>query len=285
MKATKIALIKLFAGASVAASGLLLTGCSTHTPQHVADHNASPIVNQVVDQNMHAVLWLQNSGEYQALCHQAFNAAKAAVDQAKQTQSQAWAVMVDLDETMLDNSPYAAWMLLNQEPYTPSTWSKWCDAAEATALPGAVDFAQYVTSQGGALFYVSNRDYETLEVTMQNLRKLNFPEVNPSRVLLKTDSSNKAARLQQITDAGYQVVLLLGDNLNDFPQLATWHQNNADRKQITAINKSAFGQRFILLPNPTYGDWEGGMAPNYHELSDAEKLLVRRENLRAWSGE
>lgn len=241
--------------------------------------------DRLVEQSTQSVLWLQNAGEYQALCHQAFNAGKTAVDQIKATQTQPWAIMVDLDETMIDNSPYAAWLLLNNDSYAPATWKAWCEAAEAPAIPGAVDFANYVTAQGGAVFYVSNRTIDTLEVTMQNLRQLNFPEVNASRVFLQTNTSNKQARLQQIEDAGYQVELFVGDNLNDFPELGTWHQNNATRNQAMAAKSEKFGKRLIVLPNPSYGDWEGGMSDGYHGLSEEEKIQVRRESLKAWSGE
>jgi 5'-nucleotidase (lipoprotein e(P4) family) len=263
---------RISVGIAIAAIFQLLSGCVTHAPDRVSD------------QSTQAILWLQNAGEYQALCFQAFNAGKDAVDRATESQVEQWAVVVDLDETMLDNSPYAAWLLLNNSSYAPDTWNAWCEAAEAPALPGAVDFANYVTSKGGTLFYVSNRDNATLRATMQNLRDLKFPEVTPARVFLKTDTSNKEARLQKVSDAGYQVVLLMGDNLNDFPELATWHKSNALRNQGLADNQSDFGQRFILLPNPSYGDWEAGMVEGYHKLSVGEKLRVRRDNLNAWSG-
>jgi 5'-nucleotidase (lipoprotein e(P4) family) len=250
----------------------LLSGCATHAPERISD------------QNTQAVVWMQNSGEYEALCYQAFNAAKKAVDQAKQTQTQRWAVVVDLDETMIDNSPYAAWLLLNQTSYQPATWDAWCEAAEAPAIPGAYDFAQHVVAQGGKLFYVSNRSHDTFDATQKNLRQLGFPEVNETSLLLLKETSNKQARLQKITDAGYRIVLMLGDNLNDFPELDTWHKSNAERNTSAAANQSAFGQRYIVLPNPSYGDWESGMIDGYHKLSAQEKLNVRRDSLKAWSG-
>ncbi|MBT61626.1 MAG: 5'-nucleotidase, lipoprotein e(P4) family [Puniceicoccaceae bacterium] len=262
----------LISSAAVAASLQFLTGCVTHAPERISD------------QSTQAVLWLQNSGEYQALCYQAFNAAKDAVDQAKASQTKPWAVVVDLDETMLDNSPYAAWLLHNQDSYASATWTAWCEAAEAPAIPGALEFAKYVIAQGGALFYVSNRSDEVFDATVKNLQALGFPEPTANRVFLKTDTSNKQARFQKVTDAGYEIVLMIGDNLNDFPEIGTWHQANEPRNQATASYQSAFGQRFIVLPNPSYGDWEAGMAADYHALSAKEKLQVRRESLQAWSG-
>lgn len=249
-----------------------LTGCATRPTERLSD------------QNTQAVVWLQNSGEYQALCYQAFNMAEKAVDELKQTQTQPWAVVVDIDETMLDNSPYAAWLLINQTSYQPSTWADWCDAAEAPAIPGALKFAKHVSAHGGALFYVSNRSHSTFDATLKNLRELGFPEVNETTLLLKKESSNKQTRFQTITDAGYQIVLMLGDNLNDFPELETWHKENTKRNAAGAARQPDFGQRFIVLPNPSYGDWEAGLIYGYHTLSAEEKLEVRQNNLKPWSG-
>lgn len=270
MKIPRRTLQRLLMGNAIVIGLHIATGCATRAPELVSE------------QSTQAVLWLQNAGEYQALCYQAFNTAKDAVDQAKQTEP--WAVVVDLDETMIDNSPYAAWLLLNQTSYQPATWAVWCESAEAPAIPGALEFAHYVIKQGGALFYVSNREHSTFDATQKNLRQLGFPEVHEASMLLKKETSNKQPRFQKITDAGYHIVLMLGDNLNDFPELDTWHKNNAQRNASAATNQSSFGPRCIVLPNPSYGDWESGMIDGYHKLSSEEKLLVRQGNLKAWSG-
>lgn len=248
-------------------------GCATKAPE------------RLVDQNTQSVIWMQNAGEYQALCYQAFNLAEQAVDRAKETETSKWAVVVDLDETMLDNSPYAGWQLLQGKPYDSTTWNAWCRAESTPAIPGSLDFAQHVIQQGGALFYVSNRSDVTFEETRDNLITLGFPQVDKQRLLLKSDTSNKQPRFQAITDSGYKIVLMLGDNLNDFPELETWHKGNAERNAAMADRSSDFGYRFIVFPNPSYGDWEGGLVPGYHKLTAQEKLAVRREKLSAWGGE
>lgn len=250
-----------------------MIGCATKAPQ------------RLVDQNTQTALWMQNAGEYQALCYQAFNLAKQAVDRAKESEADPWAVVVDLDETMLDNSPYAAWLLLHGKSYEPETWDAWCRAESTPATPGSLDFARHVIAQGGAIFYVSNRSDTTYEATRSNLIELGFPEVNEQRLLLQSDTSNKQPRFQAIADSGYSIVLILGDNLNDFPELETWHKGNAERNASLAERQSDFGHRFIVFPNPSYGDWEGGLLSGYHKLTAEEKLAVRRDNLSAWSGE
>lgn len=246
---------------------------------------ASKAPERLVNQNTQSVIWMQNAGEYQALCYQAFNLAKKATNLAKETETSKWAVVVDLDETMLDNSPYAGWQLLQGKPYDSTTWNAWCRAQSTPAIPGALDFARHVIAQGGALFYVSNRSDVTFEETRDNMIALGFPKVDRQRLLLKSETSNKQPRFQSITDSGYKIVLMLGDNLNDFPELETWHKDNAERNAAMSDRSSDFGYRFIVFPNPSYGDWEGGLAPGYHQLTAEEKLAVRRENLHAWGGE
>jgi 5'-nucleotidase (lipoprotein e(P4) family) len=254
----------------------LVTGCATVPP-----------AERLVDQSTQATIWMQQAGEYQALCYQAFNLGKQAVDAARAAQSSAsapWAVMVDLDETMVDNSPYAAWQLLEHVAYEEDTWEAWVRSETTEALPGALDFARYVVAQGGKLFYVSNRLDQSFAATQANLQALGFPEVTEETLLLKSGSSNKQARLERIQQAGYQVVLMMGDNLNDFPELGTYHQANAVRNASVAQSHADFGHRFILLPNPSYGDWEAGMAKDYFSLSAAEKLALREQVLKAWPG-
>ncbi|WP_269525797.1 5'-nucleotidase, lipoprotein e(P4) family [Coraliomargarita parva] len=234
--------------------------------------------------NLNAVTWMQDAGEYRALCLQAFNLATAAYDQAAKANEGPLAVMVDLDETMLDNSPYAAWQVLGDHDYEPATWDQWVREEQTPALPGALEFAQYVTRKGGTMFYVSNRSDATYEATFNNLVRLGFPGVNDQTLLLKTDSSNKAPRLASIEAAGYKIVLLLGDNLNDFPELGTYHQLNDARQAAVDARRGDFGKRFILLPNPSYGDWEPGLAGDFYQQDAAGQNRLRRESLRPWAG-
>ncbi len=121
--------------------------------------------------------WVQQSGEYRALAYQAFNVAKMSFDhfksQAKQDNSkEKLAVVVDLDETMINNSAYAAWQIKHGQGYSSKTWGKWEQAAKAKAIPGAIEFSKYIDSHGGTVFYVSNRSETNLKETIKNLKKL-----------------------------------------------------------------------------------------------------------------
>ncbi|MFS1808954.1 5'-nucleotidase, lipoprotein e(P4) family, partial [Bacillus anthracis] len=183
-------------GRFLACSGLaiLVTGCAT-------DQKAAQV--KLEQQAVLGLNWVQQSGEYQALAYQAFNTARRAFDAAKVQAGRKKAVIVDLDETMIDNSAYAAWRVEQGVPYTKPTWARWMEAKQATAIDGAVSFARYVNSHGGRIFYVSNRDDTSKIATIKNLQKLGFPGLSFETVLLRTTQSNKQARFDLVKSKGY----------------------------------------------------------------------------------
>ena len=251
-----------------------LTGCATQ-------QNGEEKLQQ------HAVLginWVQESGEYQALAYQAFNAAKVSFDKAKVAKGKKKAVVVDLDETMMDNSAYAAWQIKNNKAFDGKDWTRWVNARETKAVAGAVEFNNYVNSHGGTMFYVSNRkDDGEKEGTLDDMKTLGFKGASEKTLYLKKDKSNKTPRFEEIEKQGYEIVLYIGDNLNDFGD-AFYKKSNADRRALVTENSQLFGNKFIVLPNPNYGDWEGAVF-NYNYKSTAEeKAQARDKVLRAWSG-
>ncbi|MBE5254137.1 MAG: 5'-nucleotidase, lipoprotein e(P4) family [Enterobacterales bacterium endosymbiont of Blomia tropicalis] len=254
---------------------LLLTGC-VQPPQQQAQQLLS-------QQSVLAVNWFQQSAEYDALAWQAFNSARLAFDQAPSLTSKAKAVIVDLDETMLNNSAYSAWQAKEGQPFSSKTWSAWTQARQAKAVPGAVEFARYVNSHGGIMFYVSNRTQKDYAATVANMQQLGFTGVNEKTVRLNTETSNKQTRFDAIKGEGYNVVLYIGDNLNDFSG-ETWHQGNQQRREFVNLNHQRFGTQFIVLPNPLYGDWESGMTENYTKLTPQQQLSTRRSRLESWNG-
>lgn len=225
--------------------------------------------------------WVQQSGEYGALAYQAFNAARRAFDNAKVPAGRKKAVIVDLDETMIDNSAYAAWRVKQGVPYTKPTWARWMADEQAKAIPGAVAFARYVNSHGGRMFYITNRDDTSYEATLNNLKKLGFPGLSRETVVLRKDVSNKQARFDHVKSLGYDVVVYAGDNLNDFGS-AFYGRNNRERRLMVAAHQAKFGIQFIILPNPNYGDWITGMATDYYKKSPQQQLEINREAMRSW---
>jgi 5'-nucleotidase (lipoprotein e(P4) family) len=225
---------------------------SISLPAQVNDHKPVQYV-------INATLWQQQSGEYKALCYQAFNLARLRLQEVLMTNkdSMPLAVITDVDETVLDNSPDAAHNIMYGHGFTDTSWKNWVDLSAAKALPGAVEFFNYAAQHGVQCFYITNRKEVEKEATMKNLRLQGFPQVDTLHMMMKGSSSDKEARRMEVAKR-YNVVLLLGDNLNDFDDIffdkpLTERNANVDRSQ------SLFGSKYIVLPNPTYGDWENAL--------------------------
>lgn len=231
-----------------------------------------------------AVLWTQTSGEARALAYQAFTLARMVLEQDLRTKrrgGQRPAVVVDVDETVLDNSRYQATLLKNRQPYNSNTWTDWVKLEQAEAIPGAVDFLRYASSRGVRVFYVTNRKLAEKEATAANLKKLGFPDVSDETLLVRTDpgDSSKEPRRQAV-GSRYRIVLLAGDNLNDFDRVFEEGKTVAGRLAAVEQNRGRFGTRFIVLPNVMYGDWESAAYDYNFKLSEEEKAAKRRELLR-----
>ena len=97
----------------------------------------------------HAVLWQQLSAEYKALCYQSFNYAKLSLDQylTSNNSKKPLAIITDIDETVMDNSPYSAKLILDDVNYSPTTWIAWGKLESAELVPGALEFFSYAASR------------------------------------------------------------------------------------------------------------------------------------------
>ena len=239
-------------------------------------------IDDLNEQSVLGTIWIQRSAEVRALSYQAFNVAKLIfdLDLQKDASGKKRAVIVDIDETVLDNSPYQAAMVGNNFGY-PKGWGEWCDAAEAKALPGAIEFLKYVVSKGGDVFYISNRKVKYKEGTVKNLKALGFPQVTDDHLLLREKTSNKEPRREMVQN-DHRIVLLMGDNLNDFDNVFRKKSLN-DRSAAVDQVKDQFASKFIVLPNPMYGDWEGGVYKGNWKLSPAEKDKARKAALIRWN--
>ena|ERR1051325_5827766 len=232
-----------------------------------------------------AVLWTQSSAEYRALAFQTFSLAKLRLDQdlaqhRSRRRAARPAIIVDADETVLDNSRFQAELILRNAAYSPQAWTAWCDRAEAGAVPGAVEFLNYAFSHGVHVFYITNRRQTEKAGTVANLKKLGFPDVSDDTVMIREQgtTSSKESRRQSVR-ARYRVVLLVGDNLNDFnDDFAA--KSIADRKAQVDRERADFGSLYIVVPNPMYGDWESAVYGNASNLTDAERRERRRAALQ-----
>ena len=233
------------------------------------------------DYKIQAQVWTQNSAEYRALCYQAFNAAKMNLDALfffEKEYDKPLAIIADVDETVLDNSPYDGKLILNNTTYNRESWVEWGNLEIAKAIPGSLEFLIYASEKNVEIFYISNRYSEQLDATVNNLKKLGFPDAKESNVLLRGDTRSKSERRKSVSD-NYEVIMLIGDNLSDFNDEFE-KKISQERTNYTDELSNDFGTRLIVLPNPNYGDWESngiyeGMNYNNLQKDSARKAKIK----------
>lgn len=204
--------------------------------------------------------WFRASAEYRGIALEVYR--DAGDHLAGLTQGKApghWGVILDADETVLDNSLHERELAQAGLPYTDSTWAIWVERAAATAIPGAVDFTARVHRMGGLVVIVSNRADSLCGVTKSNLVAVGVA----TDLLLcehgtETDKNPRFAAVEHGTAAAgvppLAIVEWIGDNIQDFPHL---DQNVRD----AVAGYHDFGSRYFLLPNPMYGSWTGNAEP------------------------
>lgn len=209
---------------------------------------------------LHSVVWVQTAAEREAACIEVFAAATAAMGRraAELPDDRRGAVIVDVDETMLDNAPYQASLVRDQHRFDEPSWRAWCELAQAAAVPGAVAFAQACQARGVTVFYVTNRGAEVEAATRRNLLACGFPlddALGDDVVLCKGEvgaGSSKEPRRRDVAER-FAVLLLVGDDLNDFVDAES---SVAERKLQVRRHLEQWGNTWFLVPNPLYGSWE-----------------------------
>lgn len=227
------------------------------------------------DYLIQATLWYQASPEMKALYIQGFNMAKSNLSIfSKDRKEKPQAVVVDIDETMLDNSPFEGRLIHTGKSFKPEIWKEWSDLAKAKALPGAVEFTKYAKSLGVSIIYISNRDTSEIGKTLQNLNSEGFEFAQKENLFFKTKESSKDARRKLVAEK-YDIVMLIGDNLSDFNTLF----DKRDGSEFNFVDrfKDQFGYRYIILPNPTYGDWEKPIT--HGNKSEEERYNARKSRV------
>lgn len=239
---------KLIVYSGIAIS-LLISSCRS------ANEERPLVQTNSQDQLLQAVIWYQHSAEMKAAYIQAFNwASKILETKAHAGAALPRAVVLDIDETVLDNSPQTAQQIVDGVPFSNAMWDEWCLLSKAEALPGALEFTLLAEKMGVEVFYVSNRGIHLLNVSLKNLKSAGFPYADVEHVLLKTESSVKDERRAKVRET-HDIVLLVGDNLGDFSGMFDQRQDGAASKSVME-NRDVFGLEFIILPNPLYGAWE-----------------------------
>ncbi|UVL58321.1 5'-nucleotidase, lipoprotein e(P4) family [Pseudomonas sp. B21-035] len=206
-----------------------------------------------------AVAWRQTAAEFRALYYQGFNVAKARLDQALAQQKpgdKKPAIISDIDDTILSSNTYWGFLIgQDKEFFDDAVWDRWVAANGPTLTPGALEFLEYAKSRGVEIFYVSSRDQgdKTYEYALNNLRALKVPYADEAHVTILRESSNKEPAQHKIAEQ-YNVLLMLGDNLNDFER-SFYVDKVEQRAQLVDASRSKFGGQYIIFPNPTDGHW------------------------------
>ncbi len=242
--------------------------------------------------NLDAVLWVRTSAEYRAAAEQVYHLARiqleknldsaspswsAALEQAVDSSGLAPAIVVDVDDTVLDSSPFQAYLISRATEFRPDLWEAWVREGTAQAIPGALDFLRWAHAQGIKVFYVSNREIDLEEATVHNLDALGFP-VDPggADVLSKDERSDwgldKRSRREFVTTT-HRVLLIVGDDLNDF--LSVPRDDPQARMDATRAHQAYWGVKWIVMPNPMYGRWKRAVYGSAESLS--RKEIQRRK--------
>jgi 5'-nucleotidase (lipoprotein e(P4) family) len=202
------------------------------------------------------VHWVRTAAEHRGIFLQTYRAATDRVRElAAGRQRGTWAVILDADETVLDNSEYQRRLALAGASFDVDTWNDWVRERAADSLPGAAGFIRTVRELGGRVAIVTNRDDVVCDDTRSNLRQLT---ITVDVVLCQAPGeSGKNGRFRAVTEGTAAtslpplvVLVYVGDNIQDFP---------GQTQQIRSAAPSAFdnfGRTWFLLPNPMYGSWE-----------------------------
>jgi acid phosphatase len=247
-----------------------------------------------------ATLWLQRSVEFkgnalgiyalarirldQALADKSWTAAPA--EQKGDFQNLPPAVILDLDETVLDNSRYQVWMLKANQSFSTKTWNQFCAAQVSTAIPGSLEFVKYAESKGVKIFYISNRGVETEKDTRENMEKLGFPlGGNVDTFLMQNEKpgwgSVKGNRRAEVAK-DYRVLLNFGDNFGDFDD--RYRGTEADRLKAFEENRARWGREWLVLANPTYGSFDTTTFGHDFKKSREEQRKAKWDVLDGWQG-
>jgi 5'-nucleotidase (lipoprotein e(P4) family) len=239
----------------IATTSLSFVACAPHraaAPVVAATPAAVPATRTA---QSHDVQWVRGSAEHRAIYLATYrNAAERLATLAQGRVPGSWGVILDADETVIDNSEYEVGRVPFGGTFDAPAWSAWVAEGRAPALPGAVAFTTRVHELGGRVVIVTNRDESQCPVTRGNLEHVS---IRADLVLCKTGTDDKNPRFESVQNgtaaSGMPALVVLewvGDNIQDFPRLSQAIRNDAD----SAFSR--FGDSFFALPNPMYGSWQ-----------------------------
>ena len=220
------------------------------------------------------------------------------------------AVVLDIDDTIVSHAPLEFYYLEHPEAKADyNAWNQWI-VQHNELLPGARDFLKYADKHGVHVFYVTGRGPQDKDITVRFLQKADLPFSDATHLLMNDRSGSKKNHFAKLARR-YDIICYLGDNVADFPIGAVRDENNViyktekqsvkrktempldipsilkhdknkKRNAIIDRHKELFGTKFILLPNPMYGDWEYNLAKKYRKLPAEQRIALRKAALKSF---
>lgn len=278
----------------------LLGACASAPQKRSVAPNAEPaLLQNRADDNLNTVAWTQTAVEHDLILREIYRVAQEKLAPALADRS--WdalphgerdtnpknlppAVILDVDETVLDNAPYQARLIRSGGEFDEFSWSQWCKQASAKPLPGAVAFTRFAAAHGVTVIYLSNRAKDLDAVTLANLHSAGFPVAGPNSLLglgtyvagCEQIGSEKGCRRKRVGEH-YRVLMQFGDQIGDFVDVVA--NTHTGRAAAVEPYTDWFGERWFVLPNPAYGSWEPALFDNDWTLPRAKRDEAKRAAL------
>jgi 5'-nucleotidase (lipoprotein e(P4) family) len=269
----------------------VMPGCAS-----LQTSSTSPVspLRAASDGRLDAILWQTTSVEYRVLAQSMYGAAKSHLERALADRQ--WtalpaqggnfqhlppAVIMDIDETVIDTSGFQSLLVKAGGRFSRTRWRDWSSQNEPGAVPGATEFISFAQSRGVTVFFVTNRDYATESLTRKHLASagIKLPD-NIDTVLSQSEhpdwGTDKGSRRDFIAKS-YRVLMLFGDDLADF---ISEYRAPAQVRMSEAMKHNEWGTKWFMLPNPMYGSWESSLYDFDSSLSIDEISRRKFEQLR-----
>jgi acid phosphatase len=246
------------------------------------------------DNRLDAILWQTTSAEYRVLAQSIYASAQAHLEpaladtqwSALPTQKENYrnlppAIIMDIDETVIDTGAFQSQMARNGARFSSRPWREWQERNQPAAVPGAVEFIAAAQARGVTVFFITNRDHHTEETTRRNLATIGVALPKEVDTVLcrgerTTWSSDKEGRRQFVAQS-YRVLMLIGDDLSDF---ISDYRVAANLRVNAALMHGEWGTKWFMLPNPMYGSWENSLYEFRNDLSPDEVSREKFDKLR-----
>jgi len=289
----------------LAMSVTLFAGCSDSTSLPTTESKQEPTSSTVDSrhEDLDAILWVQTSGEYQAITRQTYRLAeltlkdaiadpdwtasleqKELVDKGEVKLADLKpAVVFDVDETVLSNASYQVGLIDSMSEYSRDGWKSFVEEKKSTPIAGAVEFVQHCRDSNVQVIFVTNREHEVEASTRENLiavglMKESDPDIVFSKLEKEEWKSDKISRRTELAKK-YRILLLVGDDLHDFASTG-YHPTSEKRRELVESNPDWWGKKWIVLPNPNYGGWEQSLYDWKNASSSETKLKLKRSHMK-----